>query len=232
MQEAISEMDGIAVYFAPRPLITVLGVKYLHLRVQDGTDLYVTEHGLPFTKCLLPENHWVDDAWMKQHSVRLPGTSAVFRVRTKEVNGRSKDIVVKWNRMGQDIPGETQAVDASTARVQQPLHGIQPGAGDAARAHTESPGRLYTHRPLAIYVPRKFVQGEQLGRRRYKMEAIQRSHEEIPIDWNRNYAVIYEWLKGIDAVEACREGLLDKEELTELDRPVLGGSGRQGFHGQ
>ena len=82
--------------------------------------------------------------------------------------------------------------------------------------HTESPGRLYTHRPLAIYVPRKFVQGEQLGRRRHKMEAIQRSHEEIPIDWNRNYAVIYEWLKGIDAVEACREGLLDKEKIAEL----------------
>ncbi len=65
-------------------------------------------------------------------------------------------------------------------------------------------------RPLAIYVPRKYVQGEQLGRRRHKMEAIQRSHEEIAIDWNRNYAVIYEWLKGIDAAEACRKGLLDQ----------------------
>ncbi len=215
MHNAISEMDGIAVYFAPRPLITVLGVKYLHLRVRDGTDLYITEYGLPFTKCLLPENHWADDAWMKERSVRLPGTSALYRVRTKEVGGRSKDIVIKWNRMGQDIPGETRAVDASTAEFNSPFMEFSLVL-EMRGTHAESPGRLYTHRPLAIYVPRKFVQGEQLGRRRYKMEAIQRSHEEIPIDWNRNYAVIYEWLKGIDAVEACREGLLTKEELPEL----------------
>ena len=75
---AISEMDGVAAYLAHKPLITVLGVKYLHLRVEDGTDLYVTEYGIPFTQCLLPENHWADDAWMKQHGVRLPGTSACF----------------------------------------------------------------------------------------------------------------------------------------------------------
>ncbi len=134
MHEAISEIEGIALHFAPRPLITVLGVKYLHLRVQDGTDLYITEHGLPFTKCLLPENHWADDAWMKRNSVRLPGTSALFRVTTKEVDGRSKDIVVKWNRMGQDIPGETRRRRRLDGRVQQSVHGIQPRAGDARYA--------------------------------------------------------------------------------------------------
>ena len=54
MQNAIPRIPGLGVYFAPRPLITVMGVKFLHLRMEDGTDLYVTEHGLPFTKCLLP----------------------------------------------------------------------------------------------------------------------------------------------------------------------------------
>ncbi|MFO7902978.1 MAG: hypothetical protein R6U98_09975, partial [Pirellulaceae bacterium] len=108
MHEPSGERGGPTVHFAPQPLITILGVKYLHLRLQDGTDLYVTEHGLPFTKCLLPENHWNDRAWMKEHGVRLPGTSALFHVRTKEIDNRSADIVIKWNRMGQDIPGETQ----------------------------------------------------------------------------------------------------------------------------
>ncbi len=228
MHEAISEIEEIGLHFAPRPLITVLGVKYLHLRVQDGTDLYITEHGLPFTQCLLPENHWADDAWMKRHSVRLPGTSALFRVTTKEVDGRSKEIVVKWNRMGQDIPGETRAVDASTAEFNSPFMEFSLVL-EMRGTHAESPGRMYTHRPLAIYVPRKFVQGEQLGRRRYKMEAIQRSHEEIPIDWNRNYAVIYEWLKGIDAAEACRKGLLTKEELAELVAQAHVDLHRKGF---
>ena len=56
--------------------------------------------------------------------------------------------------------------------------------------------RCHTHQPLAIYVPRKYVKAEQLGRRQHKMKAIERSLREIAIDWNRNYAVIYEWLKG------------------------------------
>ena len=94
MRDAINQIEGIGVYLAPRPLITVLGVKYLHLRLADGSDFYITEHGLPFTKCLMPENHWDDGAWMKTHSVRLPGTSASHRVVTKRVDGRAKEIVI------------------------------------------------------------------------------------------------------------------------------------------
>ena len=66
MHKALDQIDGIGVYLAPRPLITVLGVKYLHLCMEDGTDLYLTEFGLPFTKCLMPENHWADAAWMNR----------------------------------------------------------------------------------------------------------------------------------------------------------------------
>lgn len=228
MQEAMSEKESPPVHFAPQPLINILGVKYLHLRLRDGTDLYVTEHGLPFTKCLLPENHWNDRAWMKQHGTRLPGTSALFCVRTKEADNRSIEIVIKWNRMGQDIPGETRVVDSANAEFNSPFMEFSlllEMRKRRARSHCE----IYTHRPLAIYVPRKFVQGEQLGRRRHKMEAIQRSHEEIPLDWNRNYAVIYEWIKGIDAAEACRNGLLDKNSLAELVDQSTGDLKKTGF---
>jgi len=211
----IENIEGIGAYLAPRPLITVLGVKYLHLRMEDGSDLYVTEHGLPSTKCLMPENHWADEAWMKSHGLRLPGTSALYRVTTKEVDGQARQIVVKWNRMGQDIPGETQVTDVAGAEFNSPFMEFSLVI-ELRNTRFESPGRLYTHKPLAIYVPRKYVKGEQLGRRRYRMEAIVRSHEEIAIDWNRNYAVIYEWLKGIDAVEAFRKGLLDNDTLAEL----------------
>jgi len=212
-----NQIEGLGAYLAPRPLITVLGVKYLHLRMEDGTDLYVTPLGLPFTKCLLPANHWADDEWMKTHGVRLPGTSSLYRVRTKEVDGRAKEIVVKWNRMGQDIPGETQVADAGGAEFNSPFMEFSL-VSELREARFESPGRLYTHKPLAIYVPRKYVGGERLGRRQHRMEAIQRRHEEIAIDWNRNYAVIYEWLEGIDAVQAYRRGLLDNEAMAELVR--------------
>jgi hypothetical protein len=214
IKEIRNEIKGIAAYLARNPRITVLGVKYLHLRMQDGSDLYITEHGLPFTKCLMPENHWADEEWMKANSVRLPGTSALHRLQTKEVEGLSKDIVIKWNRMGQDIPGGTRSTDAD-AEFNSPFMEFSLVI-ELRNTRYESPGQLYTHKPLAIYVPRKFVEGSQLGRRRHRLEAIQRSHEEIAIDWNRNYAVIYEWLKGIDSVEALREGLLDSAEMTRL----------------
>ena len=228
MHRAIDKIEGIGAYLAPRPLVTVLDVKYLHLRMADGTDLYITEYGLPFTKCLMPENHWGDNAWMKTHSVRLAGTSAVHRVKTKEVDGRSKEIVVKWNRMGQDIPGETRAADPATAEFNSPFMEFSLVI-ELRNTHLESPGRLFTHRPLAIYVPRKYVKAEQLGRRPHKMEAIERSHEEIDIDWNRNYAVIYEWLKGIDAAEACSNGVLDNAALVELVQRSVKELDQKGF---
>jgi hypothetical protein len=216
MHQAINQIEGIGVYLASRPLITVLGVKYLHLRMEDGTDLYITEHGLPFTKCLLPENHWTDRQWMAQHGTRLPGTSAVHRVHTKQVEGRSCEIVLKWNRMGQDVPGETRAVDPASAEFNSPFMEFSLVL-ELRNTKYESPGRLLTHKPLAIYVPRKYVQGEQLGRRRHKMEAILRAHdEEIELDWNRNYAVIYEWLKGVDATVASRQKLLNSQEMSDL----------------
>ncbi len=215
MQNKVRTIEGIGVYFAARPLITVLGVKYLHLRMKDGSDLYITEYGLPFTKCLMPESHWSDDQWMKEHSRRLPGTSAVYRVTTKEVEGRSREIVLKWNRMGQDIPGETRSLEADNAEFNSPFVEFSLVL-ELRDTRFESPGKVHTHKPLAIYVPRKYVAGEQLGRRRHKMEAVQRNHDEIELDWNRNYAVIYEWIKGIDAVQACRDGFLDEESLTAL----------------
>ncbi len=215
MREAIKRIEGIGAYLAPEPLVTVLGVKYLHLRMEDGSDLYVTERGLPFTKCLMPQNHWADDRWMKFHGTRLPGTSAVHRVRTKTVDGRSKEIVIKWNRMGQDIPGETKVIDEAAAEFNSPFLEFSLVI-ELQNTRFEVPGRFYTHKPLAIYVPRKYIKAEQLGRRRHRMAAIERSHREIPIDWNRNYAVIYEWLKGIDAVEAHRKGLLDNDAMAQM----------------
>ncbi len=212
----MKKMDAVGVHFASQPLITVLGVKYLHLQMKDGTDLYVTEHGLPFTKSLLPENHWGDQQWWSNNRVRLQGSSSVYRVPTKEVDGRSIDIIVKWNRMGQDIPGETEAVVAlDDAEFNSPfmefsllleMRGMRNGSGS----------QIYTHKPLAIYVPRKFVEGERLGRKKYKMKNIQQSHNEVALDWNRNYAVIYEWVKGIDSSKAHNEGFLDHDGMVDL----------------
>ncbi|MBN2292241.1 MAG: hypothetical protein JXM70_07440 [Pirellulales bacterium] len=212
----MNNMDAMGVHFASQPLITVLGVKYLHLQMKDGTDLYVTEHGLPFTKCLLPENHWGDQQWWSENRVRLLGSSSVYRVPTKHIDGRSIDIVIKWNRMGQDIPGETASTMAlDGAEFNSPF--MEFSLLLEMRADRNgSGGQIYTHKPLAIYVPRKFVEGEKLGRKKSKMQSILQSHAEVAIDWNRNYAVIYEWVKGIDSSKAHSQGLIDQEGVVSL----------------
>ena len=215
MSDTVSTMQTATAHLAAVPRTTIFGVKYLHLRLDDGSDLYVTEHGRSFTKLLLPENHWADKAWFAAHSEKLRGTSTLYRVTTKPVDGMSRDIVLKWNRMGQDIPGETTTSDLAGAEFNSPFEEFSLVL-EFRRTRHESDGETYTHRPLAIYVPRKYVEPERLGRRRYRMDAIERTHAEIILDWNRNYAVIYEWIKGIDAAEALERDLIGEKELQEL----------------
>ena len=215
IKDAIARMEWAERYFALQPLVTVLDVDYLHLQMPDGTDLYLTEYALPFAKCLLPDNHWCDAAWRDGHRVRLLGSSDVFRMTTKEVDGKSKDIVIKWNRMGQDVPGETAAVELAGAEFNSPFSEFSLVI-EMRNTRYESPGQLFTHKPLAIYVPRRYVEAKRLGRKQDRMEAIDLSHDEIDLDWNRNYAVIYEWLKGIDAARAYGKGLIDREGMVGI----------------
>ena len=84
----------------------VLGVEYVHITLPNRDDLYVTGHGLPFIEHLKPDQFLTDKKWFKTHSIKLAGTSSVYKVTTKKIHGKYKDIVIKWNRMGQDIPGD------------------------------------------------------------------------------------------------------------------------------
>ena len=206
----------------------MLGVDYLHLLLEDGSDLYVTEHGLPFLGHLLPQNHWTDRTWFAEHSVRLPGTSTLYRIETKKVDGRSKLIVLKWNRMGQDIPGETGVSELDYAEFNSPFEEFSL-VTELRDTRRELPGRLYTHKPLAIYVPRKFVEADRLGRKPHRIEAMQKGHEEITLHPNRQYAVLYEWMKGIDSPQAVSEGLIDENAVLGLWAESNGEMGRRGF---
>ena len=211
----MSNNPTVAAHLARQPTIAVLGVRYLHLWLDDGSDLYVTQYGRRFTAHLLPDNHWADKAWRAEHSEKLRGTSALYRITTKEVSGRSKDIVLKWNRMGQDIPGETESSDPMGAEFNSPFEEFSLVAELRDTSH-ESPGHLGIHKPLAIYVPRRYVESARMGRKQHRLEAIQRRHGDIVLDPNRQYAVIYEWIEGTDAAEALEQGLIGESAMKEL----------------
>ena len=83
-----------------------LNVRYDHYKMTDGADLYVTPYGRPFRKQLMPEN-WFEQEWFKKSREKLQGTSRVYKVRTKPVDGVAKDVVVKWCRVGEEVPMDT-----------------------------------------------------------------------------------------------------------------------------
>ena len=194
--------------------IKVLGVDYYHLIIPGGDDLYFTEYGAPFIENLLPENFWKDKGWFEAHSERLEGTSSLCKITTKQANRKSKDIVMKWNRMGQDIPGADDLPDMNV-EFNSPFEEFAL-VTDLRNTCDESPGRILTHKPLAIYVPAEHVELDRLGRKSYKMKAIISGHDEVKLHMFRSYAVIYEWIKGLDATQALREELLDNRDMVRL----------------
>ena len=198
-----------------RQKTSVLGGHYHHLVLADGSDLYITRHGAPFVRQLMPENYWTDRDWFTAHSIRLHGTSMLYRIQTKRAGGRSKSIVLKWNRMGQDVPGDTRARDLSGAEFNSPFEEFGL-VNELRSAGEKAHPRVYTQKPLAIYVPRKYVETERLGRKPYKIRAMQKSHSEVTLHPNRKYAVIYEWVKGIDATRALRAGMISENGVRDL----------------
>ncbi|MBC7237143.1 MAG: hypothetical protein H5T69_14980, partial [Chloroflexi bacterium] len=84
---------------SPTKIINVLGVTYAHVQASDGGDLYLTACGLSYADMLQIEN-WYERGWFTLHRQRLSGTSSVFRVPTKVVNGQRLQLVVKNSRVG------------------------------------------------------------------------------------------------------------------------------------
>ena len=193
----------------------IFDVFYLHMILDNEDDFYVTKYGLPFIKHLYLGNYLTDDSWFNKHSVRLEGSSTTYKLATKKIDGISKDIVIKYNRMGQDIPGNEECEELNSSEFNSPFEEFSL-LMELRNSKYESPGRIITQKPLAIYVPSERVELWQLGRREYKMQTMKEIHKDVELDMFRSYVMIYEWIKGIDAAQACREGFLDENEMTAL----------------
>ena len=146
---------------------TLLGVPYDHYRMADGADLYVTPFGRPFLRHLWPDN-WLEPEWFGKSREALQGTSTVYKIKTKPVAGASKDIVVKWCRMGEDVPMDTFTRSKFIETdFNSPYEEFSLLMEMRARAR---PGTIRTHKPLAIFVPAKRLELWQTGRSKSKID--------------------------------------------------------------
>ncbi len=184
-------------------VISLLGVDYLHLKTRDGGDLYLTRFGARFWRHLLLEN-WFAPEWFEAERERLCGTGTVYKLPTRPVNGRSLNLVVKWSRVGEDVPLDTLTVNKFIhAEFNSPFEEfsllMELRQGDLGPAGI----RIRTQMPLAIYVPGKRLQLWQTGRSEHKIRAKVAQHPGVEIDILRQYVVLYGWIKGLDAVDTA-----------------------------
>jgi hypothetical protein len=184
-----------------KTLVNVLGVVYVHTKTSDGGDIYFTPFAEPLLEHLELEN-WYEKDWFRKNRIRLLGTSHVYRVPTKEVNGSSMDLVVKNSRVGEDVPVDTrtleQFVDAEFNSPWEEFSLImemrdgQFGPRDL---------RIRTQYPLAIYVPPQKMQMWQSGRSRSRINRIRARHPGIDVDILKQYKLIFGWIYGKNLIE-------------------------------
>ncbi|MDR0993072.1 MAG: hypothetical protein LBN38_00680, partial [Verrucomicrobiota bacterium] len=194
-----------------------LNVQYGHYKLSDGADLYVTRFGKPFVGHLLPES-WFEGEWFKKSREKLQGTSRVYRVRTKPMDGVSKDLVVKWCRVGEAVPMDTFTLNKFIeAEFNSPYEEFSLLMEMRARSR---PGVIRTHKPLAIYVPAKRLELWQTGRSQTKMAQKKAKFRDVELDIYRQYILIYEWIKGV----SCTDPLA----LTAAETEPPGGTDSKG----
>jgi hypothetical protein len=201
---------------ASRSAVSLLGVDYIHLKTEDDGDLYLTRFGLPFWKNLLPEN-WYAREWFEAKRERLEGTSTVYKVPTRPVNGKMLNLVVKWSRVGEMVPFDTLTVNKFIqAEFNSPFEEfsllMELRRGEAGPAAI----RIRTQLPLAIYVPSERLQLWQTGRSEDKIRAKVRRHPGVEIDILRQYVVLFGWIKGLDAVETAEKFGLEGRAQAEF----------------
>lgn len=196
--------------------VDLLGVAYAHSKTTDGGDLYLTKYGVMFWEHLLPQN-WFAKEWFEANRERLTGTSVVYKVPTREIEGRSLDLVVKWSRVGEDVPLDTFTITKFiNAEFNSPFEEFSL-LMELRAGKSGPPGiRFKTQKPLAIYVPSQRLQLWQTGRSEAKIAAKLARHPGVELDILRQYVLLYGWIKGADLVEVSTLMQMSKEEREQF----------------
>ena len=178
--------------------ISLLGVDYARFKTWDGGDLYLTRFGVPLREQLDPENWYAPD-WFAASRKRLPGTSAIYCVRTKPVRGMSIDLVVRFSRVGEEVPLDWLTVcKYPHAEFNSPFEEF----GVVMELRALRP-RIFLKKPLAIFVPAERLELWQTGRLESKIAAKLARHPEMELDILRQYILLYGWIEQMNAVEAA-----------------------------
>lgn len=216
-----------------KSLVDVLGVVYAHTKTSDGGDLYLTRFAEPYEEHLEIEN-WYERNWFNEHKTRLKGTSSVYRVPTKEIDGKGLELVVKNCRVGEDVPLDTHTLqEFCDTEFNSPWEEFSLVTEMQECDYCPKAMRVNTQRPMAIYVPPERMQLWQSGRSREKINRIRAKHPGIDLDILKQYKLIYEWIKGKNLIEVFEKTDIDNNELIshfkKINYKVLGDLNKKGY---
>jgi hypothetical protein len=196
MSSQVTTVTRLPAGLSPESFINILGVVYLHRKTAEGGDLYLTPFGAAVHD-LLEVEHWLEPQWFQAHRERLEGTSTVYRVPTKRVAGRAMDLVVKYCRVGEDVPMNTHTLaEYLNAEFNSPWEEFALVMELRESRHGPATVRIETQEPLAIHIPPESMQLWQSGRSEERMSRIQRRHPGVGLDILRQYQLIYGWIPG------------------------------------
>lgn len=219
---------------ATKKLLTnILGVVYVHKKTPDGGDIYITEFAQSSQK-QLKINNWYEKTWFNKHRVRLTGTSSVYRVPTRKVEGNKLDLVVKNCRVGEDVPLDTHTLEEfRNSEFNSPWEEFSLVVEMREGRYDPHGNRVMTQRPLAIYVPPEKMQPWQSGRSKSKINRIMAQHPGVDLDILKQYKLVYEWIRGKNLVEIFEQTNLPIEEIVEHLKSMQGISlenlGKKGY---
>ncbi len=198
---------------ARKTLVNVLGVVYAHTRTSDGGDLYLTRYAEPLHRHFEIEN-WYEKDWFDTHKTRLLGTSSVYKVPTKKINGMSLDLVVKNCRVGEDVPIDTHTLqEFCDAEFNSPWEEFSLVTELMENLYGPKELKISTQLPMAIYVPPEKMQAWQSGRSRTKINRIRAKHPGIDLDILKQYKLIYAWIEGRNLKEVFEHIDINDDEM-------------------
>ncbi len=207
---------------------TIFDVEYAHVKMENDDDFFMTREGLPLLEAHNPVDFRAESPWFKEHARRLAGTSCVYKVKTRAIDNQEHDLVIKWNRMGEEIPGAEIYEDLLHARFNSPFEEFAL-VQQLREAVSDSPYLIAIQKPLAIYVPAQRHKFWQTGRSEYKMKMLINQHVDVDLDMNRLYMMIYQWVDGMDAALAFERRLLSNDQARNLAADAAEKLNRLGF---
>jgi hypothetical protein len=210
------------------------GVDYAHLVLSSGGELFLTRYGWALSRLTVPQAWFVDQRY-REAGRRLPGsTGTVYRVPAFTPMGATDSLVIKFSRVAQDVPifvDKPVADIVSRASIDSAcfndpfeefglLTELRSGSFDRERP------RILTKRPLAIYSPPGDYEEWQLGRKEWlfaqhvrRLKANQdASGVGVPVtlDFLRDYILVFQWVKGLDAEELYSRDVLSAADMSAL----------------